>query len=97
MDCRLPRHFISTAERHWDSEGGLPHNSADAIAQTPEGYLWIGTSEGLARFDGVQFAVFNRSNTEALKANSVVALCASRDGSLWIGTDGSGLILWERW
>jgi ligand-binding sensor domain-containing protein len=49
----------------------------------------------LARFDGVQFTVFNRSNTEALKANSVVALCVSRDGSLWIGTDGSGLILWK--
>ena len=82
-------------QRHWDSEGGLPHNSAEAIAQTPDGYLWIGTSEGLARFDGVQFTVFNRSNSEVLNANSVVALCVSRDGSLWIGTDGSGLILWK--
>jgi signal transduction histidine kinase/ligand-binding sensor domain-containing protein/AmiR/NasT family two-component response regulator len=81
--------------RHWDSEAGLPHDSVDAIAQTPEGYLWIGTREGLARFDGVQFTVFNRSNTEALKANSVLALCVSRDGSLWVGTDGSGLILWK--
>ena len=82
-------------QRHWDSEEGLPHNSADTIAQTPDGYLWIGTSEGLARFDGVQFTVFNSSNTEALKTNSVVALCVSRHGSLWIGTDGSGLILWR--
>src|SRR5215472_19055513 len=43
----------------WRSEDGLPQNSVDAILQTRDGYLWVGTEEGLVRFNGVQFTVFN--------------------------------------
>src|SRR5437762_2819047 len=80
------------SHRIWRIEDGLPQNKIQAIAQTPDGYLWIGTSEGLARFDGVHFAVFDRSNTSALQDDSIVALTTARDGSLWIGTEGGGLL-----
>ena len=58
-----------------------------AIAQTKDGYLWLGTDEGLAQFDGYDFVVFNKENG-ALPSNSVAALLAAQDGSLWIGTLG---------
>lgn len=73
--------------KHWTTENGLPQNTINAIVQTPDGYLWVGTFGGLARFDGVQFTVFNTSNTSALKSNRITALHVSREGKLWIGTD----------
>ena len=69
----------------WTQEHGLPQDTIRAIAQTNDGYLWLGTDEGLARFDGYDFTNFNKSNSE-LPSNSITALAASSDGSLWIGT-----------
>jgi len=68
----------------WTTENGLPQNSVTSIAQTPDGYLWLGTFGGLARFDGIKFTIFNSGNTPALRSNRFTALHASRDGSLWI-------------
>ncbi|MEO6066326.1 MAG: two-component regulator propeller domain-containing protein [Lysobacterales bacterium] len=65
---------------------GLPQNSVQAIAQTPDGYLWFGTQEGVVRFDGVRFTVFDKHNTPALRHNSVQCLTVTRNGDLWIGT-----------
>jgi ligand-binding sensor domain-containing protein/signal transduction histidine kinase len=79
------------SRRIWRSEDGLPQNKVQVISQTREGYLWIGTSGGLVRFDGVRFVVFDRSNTPALREDSILALCPARDGSLWIGTEGGGV------
>src|SRR5690349_23771224 len=70
----------------WRSQEGLPQNSGEAIVQTRDGYLWFGTQEGLARFNGQSFTVFNRSNTEAIRSSWVQALLEDRDGTLWIGT-----------
>jgi ligand-binding sensor domain-containing protein/signal transduction histidine kinase len=69
----------------WRQEHGLPQDTIRAIAQTTDGYLWLGTDEGLARFDGYEFAVFDK-NSGALPGNSITALAAARDGALWIGT-----------
>lgn len=80
------------SRRVWQLQDGLPQARIQSLAQTPDGYLWVGTSGGLARFDGVRFTVFSRSNTPALADDSILALCASRDGSLWIGTEGGGLV-----
>jgi ligand-binding sensor domain-containing protein/signal transduction histidine kinase len=77
--------------RTWRIEDGLPENQIRNLSQTPDGYLWIGTSEGLVRFDGVRFTVFDRYNTPALGDDGIVALRLSRDGVLWIGTEGGGL------
>ena len=69
----------------WSQEHGLPQDTIRAIAQTTDGYLWLGTDEGLARFDGYEFVVFNKDSGD-LPGNSITALAAARDGSLWIGT-----------
>jgi ligand-binding sensor domain-containing protein len=76
----------------WTTSNGLPHDSIRAIAQTPEGYLWFATPDGLARFDGIDFTVFNGSNTPLLKQGVLTTLLADPDGSLWIGTASSGLL-----
>ena len=75
--------------RSWTTAAGLPQNTVNAIAQTRDGYLWLATREGLARFDGVRFRVFGLR--ENLKSVAVQSLLEDRDGVLWIGTDGGGL------
>ena len=78
--------------RVWQTQDGLPENTVQAFAQTPDNYLWIGTSGGLVRFDGAGFVLFDRENTPAIREDSVFCLTVARDGSLWAGTDGSGLL-----
>lgn len=78
----------------WEIPQGLPQNTVEDIAQTPDGYLWIGTQEGLARFDGVRFTVFDRGNTPGLGSNLINAMLADRNGRLWIGTS-KGLTMLE--
>jgi PAS domain S-box-containing protein len=70
----------------WETEQGLPENSATAMAQTPDGYLWFGTFNGLVRFDGVEFTVFDRSNTPELPSPGIVNLHLDRHGRLWVST-----------
>ncbi|MGZ4871049.1 MAG: two-component regulator propeller domain-containing protein [Candidatus Angelobacter sp.] len=79
----------------WRSEDGLPQNSIQALLQTRDGYLWIGTQEGLVRFNGVEFKVFNKSTTPAIRHNDVRALYQDRDGALWVGTFGGGLVRYK--
>src|SRR5215813_2737734 len=83
------------SRRVWRSVDGLPEDFAQSLAQTQDGYLWIGTSGGLARFDGVSFVVFNRENTPALLDDSVYSLLVTKDGTLWAGTEGGGLIRYK--
>ncbi|HLK46977.1 MAG TPA: two-component regulator propeller domain-containing protein [Bryobacteraceae bacterium] len=73
------------AQKVWTQEQGLPQDTIRAIAQTTDGYLWLGTDEGLARFDGYDFVVFDKDHNN-LPSNSISALAAGADGSLWIGT-----------
>ncbi len=69
----------------WTQADGLPQDTIHAITQTPDGYLWLGTDEGLTRFDGYDFVTFTKDNG-SLPSNSITALAAGDDGSLWIGT-----------
>jgi ligand-binding sensor domain-containing protein/signal transduction histidine kinase len=85
----------SYVSRVWRTQDGLPENRIRAISQTPDGYLWIGTSGGLARFDGVRFVVYARSNTPAMTGDDISALAVARDGSLWAATDGGGLLHYQ--
>lgn len=80
------------SQRHWTTKDGLPLNSIESIIQTRDGYIWVGTQEGLARFDGVQFTVFDKTNTSALLTNWITTLKEDRQGNLWIGTWGGGVI-----
>jgi len=77
-----PTYLIDT----WETEDGLPENSATAMAQTPDGYLWFGTFGGLVRFDGVAFTVFDPANTPQLPSASIINLYCDRSGRLWVST-----------
>jgi ligand-binding sensor domain-containing protein/signal transduction histidine kinase len=76
-------------------QGGLPHSAVLAMTQTHDGYLWLGTPKGLARFDGVRFEKFNESNTPGLGGSAVVQLFEDRQGNLWVGTE-TGVVLVTR-
>src|ERR1700722_3798580 len=78
----------------WVMENGLPQNTVQALAQTRDGFLWLGTEVGLVRFDGVAFQLFDRNTTPALPENDVRCLLAAKDGALWIGTS-EGLVQWK--
>ena len=71
---------------NWSTEAGLPQNSVHQILQTSDGYLWLATEGGVARFDGVSFKVFRVENEPALTSNDVSSLAQDKAGTLWIGT-----------
>ena len=76
----------------WQMDEGLPQNTVTAVTQTRDGYLWLGTQNGLVRFDGVRFTLFDSRNVPALANSRVVKLQEDRAGSLWIGTEEAGLV-----
>src|SRR5438876_11233109 len=76
-----------------ETEDGLPQNSVIAITQTRDGYLWLGTLNGLARFDGIRFTVFDESNTPGLPSSQIVSLFEDSRTNLWIGTENAGAAL----
>jgi ligand-binding sensor domain-containing protein len=78
-------------EEAWQTGAGLPDNSVTTILQTRERYLWIGTSNGLARFDGVRFVTFRGMDNPGLKGNRILCLGEVPAGVLWIGTEDGGL------
>jgi ligand-binding sensor domain-containing protein/signal transduction histidine kinase len=75
----------------WTSREGLPENAVISVIQTRDGYLWLGTLNGLVRFDGNHFTVFNEYNTPGLTSDRVVYLFEDSHTNLWIGTDTAGV------
>lgn len=75
----------------WGTGDNLPGSSVTAITQTPDGYLWVGTYDGLARFDGVRFVTFDPGNTPALGHPRIQGLYVDARGTLWINTYRGGL------
>jgi signal transduction histidine kinase/ligand-binding sensor domain-containing protein len=86
-----PAVYISQYHKqYWQVEHGLPHSYVYSIGHDPDGYLLIGTAEGLVRFDGLHFRVFRVGDPLQLSQKWISSLLSSRDGSLWIGTfDGA--------
>jgi len=78
----------------WFTEHGLPSNKINAIAQTREGYLWIATSKGIARFDGSHFTAFTGSTNPELRGGGFLAIQETPDGTIWVGGD-TGLFRWR--
>jgi len=74
-----------------NTDNGLPQNSVYSILQTRDGYLWFTTLDGLVRYNGAQFTVFNKANTPGIKTNRFRCLYEDTDGTLWIGTDDGGV------
>ena len=76
----------------WQIEEGLPQNTVQAILQTHDGYLWLGTEEGVVRFNGASFETFDRTTLPVFDAsNTVQTLYEDSRHTLWIGTN-NGLI-----
>jgi signal transduction histidine kinase/ligand-binding sensor domain-containing protein len=101
----VPNYYCA---RVWQAEDGLPQNAVTAIVQTRDGYLWVGTYSGLARFDGVHFEVFNGGNTPEMYGSRVTSLYEDAETNLWIGDETGGLTRhrdgqfhaverWENW
>ena len=80
---QVAREFV---QRSWQKKDGLPDNHVQALLQTRDGFLWIGTSRGLARFDGSKFVVFDHLNTPAMVNDNCLSLAEDLEGNLWIGT-----------
>jgi PAS domain S-box-containing protein len=83
-----PPQYVTTV---WQTEQGLPQSSVNALAQDHDGYLWVGTFGGLARFDGERFTVFGAADTPGFGSDRIFSLYESRSGVLWIGTVDGGL------
>src|SRR5262245_32622532 len=83
--------YVYTA---WRASEGFALGRVAAIVQTPDGYLWFATDDGLLKFDGVKLTRWQPPPTQPLPSNRIVDLVAARDGALWIGTD-RGLVSWK--
>jgi signal transduction histidine kinase len=75
----------------WEVEDGLPQNTISGIAQTPDGYLWLATWGGLARFDGVRFTTFRKDQTPGLDSNYIRTVHVGKGGELWVGLERGGV------
>ena len=82
-----PHRRISQYALHlWTTENGLPQNTIISIIQTSDGYMWFGTLEGLARFDGMTFTTFKKDTHPGIKSEYIYTLYEDNDNNLWIGT-----------
>lgn len=75
----------------WTTDNGLPQVSVNSILQTQDGFLWLTTFGGLARYDGLRFEIFNSGNTDGLKSSRFLNLFETRNGDLWISIEGQGI------
>lgn len=83
---------LSYARRHWTVEEGLPVNSIRDLTQGPQGYLWMATTDGLVRFDGVDFSVYRTDQYDGLPSNRLSRVVAGPDSTLWMLTGSARLI-----
>ena len=89
--CAISTGFGQYHFDSWTADNGLPQNSVQAMVQGHDGYLWLATFDGLARFDGLDFTIFNRSNSPGLDSNRLVALYETPGHDLWIGSETGGV------
>jgi diguanylate cyclase (GGDEF)-like protein len=81
---------------HFTNKNGLPQNTVSAITQTADGYLWFATYDGLVRYDGVRFSIFDKGNTTGLLTNQFLSLWGDDKGTLWAGTGDGGLVRYRK-
>ncbi len=76
----------------WNADSGLPQNSVRGIVQTPDGYMWIATLNGIARFDGVHFTIFDKSNTANISSNRFIAMAQGQGDDFWLVGEDSNVV-----
>ena len=79
----------------WTTRDGLPHNTISDMAQSSEGYLWLATWEGLVRYNGNEFRLYDRGSEPALRDSAIAALYAGRHGGLWFADSRGNLGHWQ--
>src|SRR5262245_1871732 len=90
VSATSPTHDLdarSWVHESWTVKDGLPVNSINSLLQDRTGYIWAATFDGLVRFDGIRFTVFNSANSEELPSNRIIQVKEGRDGSLWLVTE----------
>jgi len=95
LSAAEPPRALPYLVQSWQREHGLPQNYVTSIAQTDDGYLWIGTYNGLARFDGVRFVTYEPDAVPELTHAHVHRVLTDARGTLWISTSGGGLTSWR--
>lgn len=79
----------------WTTANGLPQNTVTGVVQTPDGYLWISTFDGLARFDGVRFTIFDKGNTKGILNNRFSSIFVDKDGAIWAMTENGVITVYQ--
>jgi ligand-binding sensor domain-containing protein/serine phosphatase RsbU (regulator of sigma subunit) len=79
----------------WTTDEGLHSNTLLDVVQTKDGYIWISGYNGISRFDGINFTIFNKTNVDVFYTNTTTALYEDSEGVLWIGTEGGGLLSYK--
>jgi signal transduction histidine kinase/ligand-binding sensor domain-containing protein len=90
--CLAPAVYGQHSFTQWTSDLGLPQNSVRGIVQTPDGFLWVATLNGLARFDGMQFDIFDKSNAPGMSSSRISTMRSGKDGDLWMIGDDSNVM-----
>ena len=80
----------------WTTDNGLPQNSVTGLTQTRDGYIWFTTNEGLVRFDGLRFTVFNMSNTPEITSNRMLGAFTDRSGRIWMTTEEGEILFYDK-
>jgi len=92
VPAQAARHTVAG----WTMEQGLPHNLVQAVAQGSDGFIWLGTWEGVVRFNGRAFTVFDSQNTPGAELSGVAAILAEPDGAMLFGTINDGVYRYQR-
>ncbi len=92
LACLSQQAFGQFRYTQWTADSGLPQSSVRGLTQTPDGFLWVATLNGVARFDGIHFQVFDKSNTPGITSNRFVGMVSGEGNDLWLTSEDGGLI-----
>ena len=76
----------------WTADSGLPQNSVRGIVQAPDGYIWVATLNGVAKFDGIRFRVFDKSNTPGISSSRFVSMVPGSGSDLWLASEDNNIV-----
>ena len=79
----------------WTADNGLPQNSVRGLVQAPDGYIWVATLNGVAKFDGIHFEIFDKSNTPGISSSRFVCMVGGDGGDLWLASEDNNVVLYH--